>query len=191
MTGPCTSSRASARTHPTSSPSTTRTASVRSRSRTGLQRISPDGHRRHRIRDRRRGVARLDGEAPLPGTPLPLDDLRSLLRAARRRIEAHRAVRSILVMPQYSTEHACRLLAHIQVTTAEQDVTIVGGDDMRQSLGSSCAAPRARRHLSVDGATQSPSRRVRSGERADAATTAERRREEHREQPEQRAAGAG
>ncbi len=68
------------------------------------------------------------------------------------------AVRSILVMPQYSTEHACRLLERIQVTPAERDVTVVGGDDLLQSLptivrGAKCVPPkpasmeRLRRHL--------------------------------------------
>ena len=58
------------------------------------------------------------------------------------------AVRSILVMPQYSTEHACRLLERIQVTLAEEAVTVVGGDDLRQSLesivrGKKCVPPRS------------------------------------------------
>ncbi len=68
------------------------------------------------------------------------------------------AVRSILIVPQYSTAHARRLLAHNQVTPYETQVDVIGGDDLQRSLativrGRTCRPPRPasmerlRRHL--------------------------------------------
>lgn len=68
------------------------------------------------------------------------------------------AVRSVLLMPNYSTAHARRLFATAQVTLHESQVDVFGGDDIGASMSrivraKTCKVPRAasmsrlRRHL--------------------------------------------
>jgi hypothetical protein len=59
------------------------------------------------------------------------------------------AVRSVLVFPHYSTQHAHRLLEHHQVTLKEASVDVFGGDDLERPIerivyARNCKPPRQR-----------------------------------------------